>query len=142
MKYRISGTSADVNAADEYRVRDTYFLTTGAATDQMSVRVNWPTATVDFDYMNATPVAVGEQKDLTITQAFDFPTAYGAKRNVSELRNTQHEQAAIATRREVLLDAKRTCIALVHANKRSALLAQRHATVLRFPSGPSRTGRS
>jgi hypothetical protein len=53
MKFRITGTSADVNPSDEYHDRDSYLLTTGATTDQMSVRVNWATTTVgvDFDYL-------------------------------------------------------------------------------------------
>mgnify|MGYP003394315853 CR=1 FL=1 len=94
-----------------------------------------PDPTVDFDYMSGSPVSAGEQTDLTIAQAFEFPTAYGARRNVADLRTTQHEQDLIATRREVLLDAQRTCIALVHANKRAALLERRHLSVLRFRDG-------
>ncbi|MBL7939369.1 MAG: TolC family protein [Flavobacteriales bacterium] len=95
-----------------------------------------PDPTVDFDYMNGTPAATaGTQQDLTVAQAFDFPTAYGARRQVAQLRTSQHEQAAIATRREVLLDAQRTCIALVYANQRTTLLADRHAAAVRFLSG-------
>ena len=94
-----------------------------------------PDPTVDFDYMSGSPVSAGEQTDLTIAQAFEFPTAYSARRNVADLRTTQHEQDLIATRREVLLDAQRTCIAMVHANKRTALLERRHASVLRFRDG-------
>ncbi len=97
-----------------------------------------PDPTVDFDYMSGTPALAGTQQDLTITQAFDFPTAYGARRQTAELRTTQHEQEAISTRREVLLDAQRTCIELVHANKRSALLGQRHASAARFLDGVRR----
>lgn len=94
-----------------------------------------PDPTVDFDYMSGSPVSAGAQTDLTIAQAFEFPTAYGARRNVADLRTTQHEQDLIATRRNVLLDAQRTCIALVHANKRAALFERRHASVLRFRDG-------
>jgi cobalt-zinc-cadmium efflux system outer membrane protein len=94
-----------------------------------------PDPTVDFDYMNGSPVSAGEQTDLTVAQAFEFPTAYSARRNVADLRTTQHEQDLIATRREVLLDAQRTCIALVHANKLTDLLERRHAAVLRFRDG-------
>ncbi|MBK9539811.1 MAG: TolC family protein [Flavobacteriales bacterium] len=94
-----------------------------------------PDPTVDFDYMNGSPVSAGEQTDLTVAQAFEFPTAYSARRNVADLRTTQHEQDLIATRREVLLDAQRTCIALVHANKLTVLLERRHAAVLRFRDG-------
>jgi cobalt-zinc-cadmium efflux system outer membrane protein len=94
-----------------------------------------PDPTIDFDYMNGSPAIAGEQTDLTVVQAFDFPTAYGARRKVAELRTTQHEQMVIAARREVLLDAQRTCIALVHANKRAGLLTERHAAALRYRDG-------
>lgn len=94
-----------------------------------------PDPTVDFDFMNGSPAIAGQQTDLTVTQPFDFPTAYAARRNVAELRTTQHEQEAIAARREVLLDARRTCIALVHANKQALLLADRHASALRYRDG-------
>jgi outer membrane protein, heavy metal efflux system len=94
-----------------------------------------PDPSVDFDYMNGSPATAGQQTDLTVTQPFDFPTAYGARRKVAELRTTQHEQEAIATRREVLLDAQRTCVALVHANKRAQLLAERHAAAVRYRDG-------
>jgi outer membrane protein, heavy metal efflux system len=95
-----------------------------------------PDPTVDFDYMTGTPAATaGTQQDLTIAQAFEFPAAYGARRKVAELRTTQHEQEVIAVRREVLLDAQRTCIALVHTNKRKALLDGRLAAATRFRDG-------
>lgn len=94
-----------------------------------------PDPTVDLDYMSGTPAIAGTQQDLTVAQAFDFPTAYGARRKVAELRTTQHEQEALRIQREVLLDAQRTCIALVHANKRAALLQERHAAATRFRDG-------
>lgn len=103
---------------------------------QARTGLSLPDPTVEFDYMNGSPAATaGTQSDLTIAQGFDFPTAYSARRKVAEIRTTQHEQLSTAIRREVLLDAQRTCIVLVHANKRARLLAERHATVLRFRDG-------
>jgi hypothetical protein len=48
--YRVAGTSADVNPVDDYKDRDTFAFTTGATTTQLSVRLNWTSTTVDFDY--------------------------------------------------------------------------------------------
>jgi len=48
--YRITGSSAAVDPADDYEDRDTFLLTTGATTNQLSVRLNWASTTVDFDY--------------------------------------------------------------------------------------------
>ena len=94
-----------------------------------------PDPSIDFDYMNGSPATAGQQTDLTVMQPFDFPTAYSVQRKVAELRTTQHEQEAIAARREVLLDAQRTCVALVHANKRALLLDERHAAAVRYRDG-------
>lgn len=49
-QYRITGSSANVNPADDYMDRDTYAFTTGATTNEMSIRLNWAATTVDFDY--------------------------------------------------------------------------------------------
>lgn len=50
-KYRITGTAANVNAGDEYMDRDTFLIRTGADTNQLAIRLNWPGTTVDFDYL-------------------------------------------------------------------------------------------
>ncbi|MBK8950154.1 MAG: TolC family protein [Flavobacteriales bacterium] len=121
--------------ANNLRLR-TSAQVTDAQRTQARTGLSLPDPTVDFDYMNGSPVATaGNQSDLTIAQGFEFPTAYGAKRKVAELRASQSDLLAVAVRREVLLDAKRTCIALVHANKRGVLLEQRHAAAKRFRDG-------
>lgn len=48
--YRITGESGSANAADEYIDRDTYQLHTSTATDQLTLRVDWTTATADLDF--------------------------------------------------------------------------------------------
>jgi hypothetical protein len=50
-KYRLSGSSAAVQAADEYTDRDTFLIETGADTDQLSIRLNWTGTTSDHDFM-------------------------------------------------------------------------------------------
>src|SRR6185503_19089533 len=51
MKYRVTGTSADVTSVgDEYRDRDTYLIATGADTNELTVRVTWPGG-VDLDFL-------------------------------------------------------------------------------------------
>lgn len=46
---RFTGTSANVDAADDYRDRDTYVITTGANTDTLAVRLDWIGA-ADLDF--------------------------------------------------------------------------------------------
>lgn len=48
--YRISGTSANVAAVGSYLDADTYLITTGPTTDQLTIRLNWTGANVDLDY--------------------------------------------------------------------------------------------
>ena len=53
--YRITGTSAapavaPASWADSFQDRDTYMITTGATTNQLGVRLNWPGTTADFDF--------------------------------------------------------------------------------------------
>ncbi len=44
---------------------------------------------VEFSYLWGSPVTIGNRKDLSIVQSFDFPTAYGYRSQISEYRNIQ-----------------------------------------------------
>jgi hypothetical protein len=48
--YQVTGISELVDPADDYEDRDTFAFTTGPATTQMSIRLNWAATTVDLDY--------------------------------------------------------------------------------------------
>jgi hypothetical protein len=45
-----SGTPSPANA-DQYIDRDTFAFTTGASTNELSIRLDWPGATADLDYI-------------------------------------------------------------------------------------------
>ena len=47
---RFSGSLADVTTTDSYEDRDTFAFMTGATTDQLTVRVDWPGTTADVDF--------------------------------------------------------------------------------------------
>jgi hypothetical protein len=48
----ITGESASVaSAGDDYRDRDTYLIQTGPLVNQLDVRLEWPDATTDLDFM-------------------------------------------------------------------------------------------
>lgn len=73
---RITGTSADVDVADDFRDRDTFLITTGAH-DQLTVRVDW-TGDADFDFLllpeNATAeLASGSAVGKTAPELATFP---------------------------------------------------------------------
>lgn len=63
--------------------------------------------------------------ELVITQGFDFPTLYGARRKAGRMRGEAMELQYRTARRDVLLGAKNLCLDLIHANKRQALLRER-----------------
>lgn len=47
---RITGSSADEDAEDDYRDRDTYLIRTSATTTELTLRLDWAAATAGFDY--------------------------------------------------------------------------------------------
>jgi outer membrane protein, heavy metal efflux system len=84
---------------------------------------------VEYDYMAGRPASAGNQHDLVVSQEFDFPTAYGKKARLAESKMARSEQELTALRQDILLEAKKHCIALVYYRKiRSLLLARLEGT--------------
>lgn len=73
-----------------------------------------------------------QQSELTVVQAFDFPTAYVARSQAARLQADAGECAYMTERRDVLLEAKLLCLDLIKLNKEAALLnlLQAHADSL------------
>lgn len=71
---------------------------------------------VEFNYLWGYPSAIGSRTDVAVSQSFDFPTAYGHRRNIADLKNVNAELAYKSERINLLLSAKRTCIDLVYYN--------------------------
>ena len=88
--YRITGTSsnptvAPASWADSFQDRDTYQITTGANTNELSVRLNWPGTTADFDvflFRTDSPIEFangwdgGNMEDELFTTAVPPNTSY------------------------------------------------------------------
>lgn len=79
---------------------------------------------IGYDYLAGTPVGAGTQHDFTVTQAFDFPTAYIKKNQLAKQQTAQVEFQLTSQRQNVLLDAKKICIQLVYRNKLQSQLTQ------------------
>lgn len=79
----------------------------------------------EIDYMVGSPEGAGNQRDIAVTQGFDFPTSYIKRKNVAEQRiiNADHKYNAI--RQQVLLEAKLLCIAYVFRSKMGRQLEKR-----------------
>jgi hypothetical protein len=72
----ITGTSADVDAADDFKDRDTYLVTTGAH-DQLTVRIDWM-GDADFDFLllpedSTVELASGSTVGKTAPELATFP---------------------------------------------------------------------
>lgn len=82
---------------------------------------------VEYDYLFATPANAGNQTDFTVSQAFDFPTAYTRKKKLANEQVKQADFNLISNRQDILLEAKTACLQLVYSNKLNTQLAKRMA---------------
>ena len=86
---------------------------------------NAPTnPTVEYDFLKGSPSNAGNQNDLTITQQFDFPTAYIKKSQLAKTQTAQIEFQLTASRQDILLQAKNYCFELIFQNKLQKQLSQ------------------
>ncbi len=71
---------------------------------------------VEFSYLWGNPSELGKQKELSVTQSFDFPTAYGHRKKISKMQNQNLELQYKSERIDLLLKAKQLCINLAYNN--------------------------
>ncbi|HCL06541.1 MAG TPA: transporter [Chitinophagaceae bacterium] len=80
---------------------------------------------VEYDYLYGSPVGAGNQRDLVITQRFDFPTVYKRKRELSDRQIAQTVFQQQVFRQDILLEAKLLTLKVIYLNKKEAELARR-----------------
>lgn len=80
--------------------------------------------TAEYDFLKGSPANAGNQHDFAVTQQFDFPSAYFKRSQLSKTQIAKSEFEVIANRQDILLEAKKVCIALVYHNKLKAQLTQ------------------
>jgi outer membrane protein, heavy metal efflux system len=80
---------------------------------------------IEYDYMYGSPAGAGNQRDFSVTQRLDFPTAYKRKKELSieQINQTTIQQNAF--RQDVLLEAKLLLLDIIYLNKKEAELARR-----------------
>lgn len=86
----------------------------------------------EYDYMDGSPSAAGNLTDIWINQSFDFPTAYGKRRELAKGLSSQADFALMATRQEILLEAKQSYLELVFRNKLQQQISNRKAATERL----------
>lgn len=71
---------------------------------------------VEFGYLWGSPTDMGNRVDLNVTQSFDFPTTYVYRKKVADSHASQAAINGQAARRDILLQAEKTCINLIYYN--------------------------
>lgn len=71
---------------------------------------------VEFGYLWSHPASGGNRKDVSVTQQFDFPTAYVERARLSVLQDQSAELNYRQQRQQILLQAKQACVELVFQN--------------------------
>lgn len=80
---------------------------------------------VEYDYLFGSPVGAGNQKDFSVTQRLDFPTAYGRKKKLSAHQIAQTQLQQQVYRQDILLEAKLLTLHVIYVNKRGVELDRR-----------------
>lgn len=81
----------------------------------------------EFNYLWGNPSAIGNRTDFSIKQSFDFPTAYGYKNQISNLKNEQADLEYLKQLKTILLETRLVCYDLIYINALKSELAKRHA---------------
>ena len=80
---------------------------------------------LEYDYLAGTPANAGDQTDFSLTQSFDFPTAYFSKKAMAKEQISKTELELNSLRQEILLETKTTCFTLIYLNKKQIELKRR-----------------
>jgi len=87
---------------------------------------------VEFNYLWGSPSIIGDRKDFSVTQSFDFPTAYAHRNKISKMENANLDMQYKSERINLLLSAKEACIELVYYNALAKEYAVRLANAERI----------
>lgn len=63
--------------------------------------------------------------ELVITQGFNFPTLYGARKKAGKLQRNVLDMQYQTARRDILVNAKKLCLDIINYNKQKQLLQER-----------------
>jgi len=79
---------------------------------------------VQLGYLWGSPSPIGDRKDVSIRQEFDFPSAYKHRNRLASKQGEAAEWQYRQERMQLLLKAKQTCIRLVYNNAIASLYEQ------------------
>lgn len=79
----------------------------------------------EYDYMKGSPQIAGSITDIWVNQTFDFPTAYGKRRQLANGQFSQEQLLYLSGKQEILLEAKKNYLELIFRNKLQLQITQR-----------------
>ena len=80
---------------------------------------------VEGGYLWGSPSAIGNRKDLSVSQEIAFPTVYHHQKKLADLRDQQAEMSAEQYRLAVMQEAAQLWVELVSLNQRIAIQHER-----------------
>ncbi len=84
---------------------------------------------IGFGYMWGNPTAIGNKKELSITQSFDFPTVYTSKFKYSRIQQTMADKLFQKSKQELVSVALNLMIELIYHQKLLTVLEDRYVDV-------------
>lgn len=78
-----------------------------------------------FNYLWGSPESIGNRKDISLQQSFDFPSAYGYRNQISEYRNQQVELEYERQHNSIMTQTRLICNGLIYNNALTAELQRR-----------------
>lgn len=98
---------------------------TEAAKMEVQTQNSLSDPTVEYSPFFAKEVDGVASSELVVSQEFDFPTLYAARRQSGKLQQEVLDKQLLAVRRTILLNAKNLCLDLIRLNQERALLEER-----------------
>lgn len=86
-----------------------------------------PNPSIQGQYLFGSPAVAGDQTDLFIVQAFDFPTTYKKRRDLAVAQGAVANSEIAGLRQDILLEAKLVCLEMVYRNKLKGQYERRQA---------------
>lgn len=87
--------------------------------------INMANPEVEYGRQWGNKSADGNKTDFSVTQSFDFPTAYRHKKQLANQLDRQTDLNYEQQRREILLEARNFCVELAYQNSQNIMLTER-----------------
>ena len=92
---------------------------------ELQTRNNLEDPSVEYSPFFTRGISGMSSSELVVTQGFDFPTLYAARRSSNRLQQEAIDSRRLSLRRNILLQAKELCLELIRLNRQQVLLEER-----------------